>query len=143
MEQAKWEWTTERQLCSKADVAAEMIQEIMNRMERLGWSQKEQLDIHLCLEEAFMNAIKHGNANDSRRCVQTKCWISDERFRIEIQDEGPGFAFDDVPDPTQEENLTNCSGRGVMLMRHFMDQVTYNESGNAVTMEKRRKNGAQ
>ncbi len=139
MQQAKWEWTTERMLCSKAENAASMIQEILARIEALGWSQKEQLDIHLCLEEAFMNAIKHGNANDSDRCVKTKCWINSQQFKIEIQDEGNGFCMERVPDPTKEENLVKCSGRGLMLMRHFMDSVEYNEVGNSVTMAKHRK----
>jgi serine/threonine-protein kinase RsbW len=138
MPQTEWEWTIERKLCSKAEVAAQMIQEILDRMDSLGWSQKEQLDTHLCLEEAFMNAIKHGNRNDSQRCVDTKCWISGENFRIHIQDEGPGFRIEDVPDCTKPENLTNCSGRGLMMMRYFMDVVEYNQTGNAVTMEKRR-----
>jgi len=138
MQQTKWEWITERKLCSEAELAAKMIQEILDRMDSLGWSQKEQLDTHLCLEEAFMNAIKHGNGNNTERCVETRCWINAEQFRIQIQDEGPGFNIDEVPDCTKPENLTNCSGRGLMMMRHFMDVVEYNQIGNLVTMEKRR-----
>ncbi|MDP1563787.1 MAG: ATP-binding protein [Pirellulaceae bacterium] len=140
MQQPEWEWTIERKLCSKAEAAALMIQEILDRMESLGWSQKEQLDTHLCLEEAFMNAIKHGNRNDSQRCVETKCWINTQHFRIQIQDEGSGFRIEEVPDCTKAENLTNCSGRGLMMMQYFMDVVQYNPVGNAVTMEKRRGN---
>lgn len=140
MQQTEWDWTIERKLCSKAEAAALMIQEILDRMDSLGWSQKEQLDTHLCLEEAFMNAIKHGNRNDSQRCVETKCWINVENFRIQIQDEGTGFRMEEVPDCTKPENLANSSGRGLMMMRYFMDVVQYNQSGNVVTMEKRRVN---
>jgi len=139
MPQIKWNWTTERKICSKADAAALLIQEILDRMQAMGWSQKEQLDTHLCLEEAFMNAIKHGNRNDCEKCVLARCWISNQNFRIEIHDEGPGFCPAAVPDPTCDENLENCSGRGLKLMQHFMDSIEYNDKGNVVTMQKKRR----
>ncbi len=134
-----WNWTIEKQICSKAELAALLIRDIVAELERSGWSKKEQLDTHLCLEEAFMNAIKHGNDNDNTKCVNLKCWINGQIFRIQISDEGPGFRLEDIPDPTAEENLTNTSGRGLMLMRHYMDVVDYNDLGNLVTLEKHRK----
>jgi len=134
-----WNWTIEKQICSKAELAALLIRDIVAELERSGWSKKEQLDTHLCLEEAFMNAIKHGNDNDNTKCVNLKCWINGQIFRIQISDEGPDFRLEDIPDPTAEENLTNTSGRGLMLMRHYMDVVDYNDLGNLVTLEKHRK----
>ena len=138
MSQTDWNWTVEKKFCSQAELAAQMIRQIVDQLDQAQWSKKEQLDIHLCLEEAFMNAIKHGNDNDAEKCVDTRCWVSQEIFRIEISDEGPGFDMEDVPDPTAEENLTNTGGRGLMLMKHYMDLVRYNDSGNLVLLEKYR-----
>ncbi len=138
MPDTSWNWSFDKKICSQADVAAQLIREILHQLELTNWSKKEQLDIHLCLEEAFMNAIKHGNDNDAGKCVETQCWLNAQVFRIQISDEGPGFKMEDVPDPTAEENLTNTSGRGLMLMRHYMDIVNYNESGNLVLLEKHR-----
>lgn len=138
MSKTDWNWTHEKTICSQVELAAEMIRLIIDQLEQAQWSKKEQLDIHLCLEEAFMNAIKHGNNSDTSKCVDTKCWVSPEVFRIEIADEGTGFDMDDVPDPTAEENLTNPSGRGLMLMKHYMDIIRYNEIGNQVLLEKHR-----
>lgn len=138
MPQTNWKWTIEKQICSRAEFAATLIRQIIEQLEQVDWSKKEQLDIHLCLEEAFMNAIKHGNDNDASKCVDTKCWVNADLFRIQISDEGQGFRIEDVPDPTQEENLTSTSGRGLMLMRHYMDEIRYNDSGNVVILEKRR-----
>ncbi|MND07935.1 hypothetical protein D3C83_302450 [compost metagenome] len=59
-------------------------------------------------------------------------------MRIVIEDEGPGFRMDDVPDPTAEENLERPCGRGIMLMKAFMSLIEYNATGNRVTLEKQR-----
>ena len=64
--------------------------------------------------------------------------IGQERVVVEIEDEGPGFDVEDVPDPTAEENLEKPSGRGIMLMRAFMDRVEYLDRGNRVVLEKSR-----
>ena len=88
------------------------------------------------LDEAIVNAIKHGNAFHPEKTVRVNCLISDELFRVEIEDQGPGFRLEDVPDPTDDENLERPCGRGIMLMRSFMTKIEYNESGNLVLLEK-------
>lgn len=138
MSEIDWKWTIETTICSQAELAAQLIRQIVEQLQATNWSKKEQLDIHLCLEEAFMNAIKHGNDNDTSKCVDTQCWLNAETFRIQIADEGPGFDQEAVPDPTADENLTNTSGRGLALMNFYMDKVIYNDSGNQVLLEKYR-----
>jgi serine/threonine-protein kinase RsbW len=92
--------------------------------------------IKLALEEALVNAIKHGNQMDRSKKVHISYRLHADRFEIHIADEGPGFDPSDVPDPTAFENLERPCGRGLMLMRHYMTDVAYNGRGNAVAMSK-------
>ncbi len=97
--------------------------------------------IRLALEEALVNAIKHGNQMDRTKKVQVSYRLSAERFDVSISDEGEGFDPNDVPDPTAIENLERPCGRGLMLMRHYMSEVQYNARGNGVVMSKVFRNG--
>jgi len=90
--------------------------------------------IKLALEEALVNAIKHGNQMDRSKNVHISYRVLTDRFEIHIRDEGVGFDPNDVPDPTAVENLERPCGRGLMLMRHYMSEVAYNETGNAVRL---------
>jgi serine/threonine-protein kinase RsbW len=92
--------------------------------------------IKLALEEALVNAVKHGNQMDRAKKVRIAYQLHTDRFEILIGDDGPGFDPEDVPDPTAFENLERPCGRGLMLMRHYMTAVTFNERGNCVTMSK-------
>jgi len=92
--------------------------------------------IHLALEEALLNAIQHGNKEDVVRQITVEYLITPAKFDISIADEGAGFDPDAVPDPRCEENLRKCCGRGLLLMRSYMDAVEYNETGNCVHMVK-------
>ena len=92
--------------------------------------------MRLSLEEGIINAIKHGNRNDPQKSVHIEWYISDEKVRVEIEDEGAGFRPEDVPDPTLEENLERPSGRGIMLMKAFLTLVEYNDRGNRLVLEK-------
>jgi len=90
--------------------------------------------IRLALEEALVNAIKHGNQLDRAKKVHISYRMLSDRFEIQITDEGPGFDPADVPDPTAVENLERPCGRGLMLMRHYMTEVAYSGRGNTVVM---------
>ena len=105
-------------------------------LEQRAFSDRDCFGVKLALEEAIVNAIKHGNGMDPDKCVHVHCHVTDERVKIVIEDEGPGFDPGDVPDPTEDENLDKPSGRGLMLMRSFMSRVEYNDKGNCVVMEK-------
>src|SRR5271167_2232572 len=106
------------------------------------FSEREIFSIRLALEEALVNAIKHGNRCDRDKKVHISYRVLPERFDIAITDEGPGFDPDEVPDPTAIENLERPCGRGLMLMRHYMNEVCYSERGNSVSMKKFRSNGS-
>ncbi len=126
----------------------------------------DEVDCHrvaTALDEALTNACYHGNlevrsevrAHDARayrlmakqrramtpykdRRIYVSASLTSSEARFVIRDDGDGFEVDGVPDPTDPANLENPSGRGVFLMRTFMDGVTYNEAGNEVTLLKRR-----
>jgi serine/threonine-protein kinase RsbW len=99
-------------------------------------SDQEIFSVRLALEEALVNAIKHGNQMDRAKKVVISYRFLMERFEVLITDEGAGFDPNDVPDPTAVENLERPCGRGLMLMRHYMTEVAYNERGNSVSMAK-------
>jgi serine/threonine-protein kinase RsbW len=92
--------------------------------------------IKLAVEEALVNAIKHGNQLDPEKKVRVGYSVDDERFRISISDEGPGFNPADVPDPTDEINCDRPCGRGVFLIKNFMTTVEYHGCGNTIVMTK-------
>ncbi|MBS1261327.1 MAG: Serine-protein kinase RsbW [Calditrichaeota bacterium] len=80
-------------------------------------------DIAISLSEAVNNAIQHGNANDARKRVTVVLRRFEDGLRIEVTDEGNGFDPDAVADPTDPENLLSESGRGLLIIRHLMDEV--------------------
>lgn len=109
---------------------------IVQMLERMEFPPRDVFGVRLALEEALVNAIKHGNGLDPRKQVRIGCHVDDLRVRIFIEDEGSGFHPEEIPDPTAEENLEKPSGRGIMLMRAFMTSIEYNARGNRVTLEK-------
>ena len=132
------------------------------------WSDRDRLQVGMAMDEALVNAMHHGNLevcsslrnvesgddayyeqvqrrkNESpfrNRRVRFEAEFSDKHICVQISDEGPGFNPSDVPDPRCEENLQKLSGRGLFLIRSFMDQVAHNISGNQITMTKLRQDG--
>jgi len=99
-------------------------------------SDRDIFCIKLALEEALVNAIKHGNQMDRAKKVRIRYHVLSDRFECSISDEGPGFDPGEVPDPTAPENLERPCGRGLMLMRHYMSAVAYNDRGNSVSMSR-------
>jgi serine/threonine-protein kinase RsbW len=103
------------------------------------FGERDVFAVKLALEEALVNAIKHGNGLDPEKKVHVRYAVSTERFDVCIVDEGPGFNPDDVPDPTAPENLERPCGRGLLLMRHYMNHVEYSDAGRTVQMSKLKK----
>lgn len=127
------------------------------------WDDSERTRVGVALEEALTNALYHGNlevestlregdATGYNEVIESRRRISpykDRRVEIEVKlspkravfvinDGGPGFDPSALPDPTDPANLANASGRGILLMRAFMDEVNYNSIGNGVTLVKYR-----
>ncbi len=97
--------------------------------------------VDLAIRESVANAVKHGNRFDESKMVQVSFADVEEGLEIKVRDFGSGFSVDEIPDPTNPENLLKTDGRGILFMRSFMDEVEWsNPSGGGllVTMVKRR-----
>jgi serine/threonine-protein kinase RsbW len=99
-----------------------------------GFSQDDIFAVHLALEEAFLNAVKHGNKMDPAKKVQLGFQVDQEKVEIDVTDEGQGFNPRDIPDPRIGANLYRPEGRGLLLIRAYMHVVEYNERGNSLRM---------
>ena len=129
-------------MASETAAGKQIIEELLSDLSRLSWGEQEIFGIHLAVEEAVVNAIKHGNQFASDKTVRVCYYLSDQQLRVEITDEGSGFNPESVPDPTEDDNLECPSGRGLMLMRSFMSVVRFNDRGNSVLMERSRTGAA-
>jgi serine/threonine-protein kinase RsbW len=110
---------------------------LIERVALLGLIKPERSNLFIALDEAFVNAVKHGNRNDSSKLVRITADLSAKEARFTVEDEGEGFNVHDIPDPRDPANLFKTSGRGVLLIYNIMDEVQYNERGNRLTMVKR------
>jgi serine/threonine-protein kinase RsbW len=111
-----------------------VIEGLVAALDTAGYSSKETFGVRLALEEALVNAIKHGHKGDPSKEVHLRYHLTPECIVAEIEDEGPGFNPEEVPDPFLPENLEKSCGRGLLLMRNYMTWVRFNRTGNCVTM---------
>lgn len=139
----QWAWMSRERIRSIASEGRRIVEVLLLELERHQWDEDERFSVHLAIEEALANAIKHGNQDDDSRFVDVDLRVSPVRVLIEIEDQGQGFDPRQVPDPTDDENLEVPSGRGLMLMRSYMSCVEYNERGNRVRMERIRNGSAR
>lgn len=117
--------------------------QISNLLKEFGFPpQDTRVNIPLACDEAITNAIIHGNRSNPDKKVSIQIYVSLNRFRIRVRDEGEGFDMAQVDDPTRGEALLRPSGRGVYLMRNIMDSVEFKEGGRVVELEKKNGNGA-
>jgi serine/threonine-protein kinase RsbW len=107
---------------------------ILDEVERHHFTPDAVFAIKLSLEEALINAVKHGNKLDREKKVRVDVEISAQRFEITIEDEGEGFERSSVPDPRLDENLEKLHGRGLLLMEEYMDEVQYSAGGRRIRM---------
>jgi len=91
-------------------------------------------NIMIAVTEAVNNAIKHGNAGNSSKNVALSLSMEENVIRFRIEDEGHGFDFHNLPDPTSPENLEKPGGRGIFLMKHLSDEVDFIEGGKVVEL---------
>jgi serine/threonine-protein kinase RsbW len=116
--------------------ARDVENEILSACEKHHYSEGDLFALKLALEEALVNAVKHGNQLDPNRTVRVHYRVCDQRADITVEDQGTGFNPAELPDPTACENLERCSGRGILLMRAYMSSVVFNPQGNKVTLTK-------
>jgi serine/threonine-protein kinase RsbW len=107
---------------------------LTDRLEVRGFSEHDVFGVRLAMEEAIVNSIKHGHHCDPSKEVHIRYHVTDACFLAEIEDEGPGFNPDEVPDPLAAENIEREGGRGLFLIRCYMTWVAYNETGNRLTL---------
>ncbi|MCP3931156.1 MAG: ATP-binding protein [Bacteroidetes bacterium] len=92
-------------------------------------------NILISLTEAVTNAITHGNHNDESKKVQIRLSIRRETLAFKVSDEGRGFDYNNLPDPTSPDNITRVGGRGVFLIRQLSDEVRFHNNGSTVEMQ--------
>ena len=108
-----------------------LVDRVVNRY-RLSADQKGT--ILISLTEAVTNAIRHGNASDESKAVEVRHRKLRNRLSFSITDEGAGFDYNNLPDPTAPENILKCGGRGVFLMRQLADELEFRNNGSTVEM---------
>jgi serine/threonine-protein kinase RsbW len=91
-------------------------------------------NIMIAVTEAVNNAIKHGNSNNKSKNVHLSLYLQDSMIKFIVKDEGEGFNFQDLPDPTAPENLKKPGGRGIFLMKHLSDEVEFRDNGRIVEL---------
>lgn len=113
-----------------------LYRQILEKLQENEYSEDDIFGVHLAFEEAFINAVKHGNKMDESKTVKVDYSISQEKVEITVTDQGNGFSIDAVPDPRVGENLYRPDGRGLLLIGAYMDTMEYRGPGNCLHMVK-------
>ena len=112
------------------------LSQVIKKIETLGLKEEEVFEIRLCLEEALTNAMKHGNKLDPDLSVEVDIEAHDNRLTIKVVDQGQGFDFENLPDPTDKDNLLKTAGRGIFLIKNLMNKVEFSDRGRVIKMIK-------
>lgn len=112
---------------------------ILQSMHENQYSEHDKFSVRVALEEALANAVLHGHHGDEDFEINVSWKVDDEIVEITVRDQGCGYDPETIPDPTAEENLTLPSGRGLAMIKAFMDSVHLNEVGNQVKMIRRKR----
>jgi serine/threonine-protein kinase RsbW len=111
-----------------------VIDAVSDAMSAAGYPHPDLFAVRLALAEALANAVKHGHRGDSTQPVRVSYRVGSAYVTAEVEDRGEGFDPFQVDDPCTPENLERPSGRGLLMMRHLMTCVRFNEQGNCVTL---------
>tara|TARA_B100000315_G_C14504571_1_gene553970 strand:- start:18 stop:416 length:399 start_codon:yes stop_codon:yes gene_type:complete len=114
----------------------QLTQKILTKLEQFCSDKDILFDIKLSFEEALINAIKYGNKLDKNKPVIIKIEASQDKICFEIKDQGQGYDYQNLALPTEDENLEKLSGRGVYLIKNFMDEVEFLDNGSRIRMVK-------
>lgn len=132
--------TTRLVLPSHIEAVADAAAALGNFVRGCGVSEESAFGIEMAVREAVTNAMVHGNQEDEAKSVEVILNCHENELEVEIRDQGRGFDPAEVPDPTNPENILKTSGRGIFLMRTFMDEIEWlnrPEGGTVVRMTKR------
>ena len=122
------------QLLSKPEsvtLVENLIEEIADKFKI---SEDTFANMMTCLSEAVINAIIHGNKQDPEKKVIVNAEVDLKRIIWTVTDEGDGFDYSNLADPTSPENLENLTGRGIFILKHLADQCIFNSKGNEVEL---------
>ena len=131
--------TTELTLPSRIESVEEAAVSINRILSRSGVNEEVSFGVDMAVREAVTNAVLHGNKQDEGKFVHVTTRTSPNSVEISVHDEGDGFNPQDVPNPTESENIMKTSGRGIFFMRTFMNDVEWfirPEGGTTVRMIK-------
>ncbi len=125
-----------KSFASDPDLLPEIEDWIMEIAQEAGLNEEKYNHLALSVAEASANSIVHGNKSDKNTAVDIEVAYDSEQIEITFADQGKGFNIDEVPDPTAPENILKDSGRGIHIMRSFLDDLRYNFSndGTQVTL---------
>jgi len=131
--------TVERFLDSTLESVDSAEELAVGAAKRAGFDEDDLMRIGMAVRESMVNAVVHGNRYNANKKVRLSVVKNPERFTVRIVDEGDGFAYDHIPDPLAPENLMRTSGRGIFLIRSFMDEFQIRRlqpGGTEVTLVK-------
>jgi serine/threonine-protein kinase RsbW len=109
-----------------------VLQYLLERVSRLGLIRPERSNLFIALDEAFVNAVKHGNKSNPHKLIRITAELSPKEACFTVEDEGDGFNIQEIPDPCDPANLFKSSGRGVLLIYNIMHDVDNTAPGNRV-----------
>jgi serine/threonine-protein kinase RsbW len=128
-------------LPSRIESVEKAAQEAAEFAKETGFGDETLFAVDMAVRESVANAVKHGNKLDETKPVEITFSSSNAGIEVTIRDFGAGFEVEEIPDPTNPENLLKASGRGILFMRSFMDEVewiNHDEGGTIVKMMKKR-----
>ncbi|WP_422360943.1 ATP-binding protein [Reichenbachiella sp.] len=107
---------------------------IDNAKEQYNFTDDIYGNIMIAVTESVNNAIVHGNQSDKSKNVHLSLSLEDNQVKFTVEDEGPGFDYDNLPDPTAPENIEKPGGRGIFLMKNLCDEVSFADNGKKVEL---------
>jgi serine/threonine-protein kinase RsbW len=129
---------TSLQIPSYTAFVTPVVERIVRKLRKAHCIPGKEADVRTALYEAIANAVIHGNHEDVKKQVRVRCrYDARECVSITVSDEGNGFDPRAVPDPTRPENLESDHGRGIFLMKAYMDEVRYEKGGTEVHLVKK------
>ena len=117
-----------KEVPSNPDLLPEIEEFVVNAIKKLNIEEEKLNNLALSVAEAASNSIVHGNNCDESKKVKIDIIIDDSMVTVKFKDQGSGFVLDQVPDPTEPENILKDHGRGIHIMKTFLDTLEYNFS---------------